>query len=51
MKRVNTIQMNVCNGQNTLRIPLTHVIQGSYVLHLKVGDRIFSKVIVKNNNR
>ena len=51
MKRVKTIQMNVCNGQNNLRIPLTDVIQGSYVLHLKVGDRIFSKVMVKNNNR
>ena len=47
MKRVVTYDMKVGIGQNTLRIPLTDVIQGSYVLHLKVGDRIFSKVIVK----
>ena len=47
MKRVATYDMKVGIGQNTLRIPLTDVIQGSYVLHLKVGDRIFSKVIVK----
>ena len=47
MKRIDTYNMNVKVGQNTLRIPLTDVIPGSYVLHLKVGNRIFSIVIVK----
>lgn len=48
MQRVFNKQFDVIEGENLIRIPMSSQIQGSYILHLKVGDRTFSKVIIKN---
>ena len=48
MQRMFNKQFDVIEGENLIRIPMSSQIQGSYILHLKVGDRTFSKVIIKN---
>ncbi|MDA8917844.1 LamG domain-containing protein [Flavobacteriaceae bacterium] len=47
MQRVYNRSIDVVLGENTLRIPMGENVQGSYVLHLNVGDRTFSKVVIK----
>jgi hypothetical protein len=47
MQRVYNHRFDVTLGENTLRIPMGENVQGSYVLHLNVGDRTFSKVVIK----
>lgn len=47
MQRVYNHRFDVTVGENTLRIPMVENVQGSYVLHLNVGDRTFSKVVIK----
>ena len=46
-QRVYSRRFDVAEGENNVRIPMSENIQGSYILHLNVGDRTFSKVIIK----
>ena len=47
MNRVLERNMDVMEGENQLQIPMQDLPQGSYVLHLTVGNRTFSKVLIK----
>ena len=40
-------QFDVNEGENSIRIPMEGQARGSYILHLKVSNRTFSKVVIK----
>ena len=47
MNRVLEQNLDVMEGENQIGIPMHDLPQGSYVLHLNVGNRTFSKVLIK----
>lgn len=47
MQKIFKSQFDVNEGENSIRIPMEGQAQGSYILHLKVSNRIFSKVVIK----
>mgnify|MGYP000495080492 CR=1 FL=1 len=47
MQKIFKSQFDVNEGENSIRIPMEGQARGSYILHLKVSNRTFSKVVIK----
>ena len=47
MKRVRQEDIAVQEGDNKLRIPMSSLRQGSYIIHLNVEGRVFTKLVIK----
>ncbi len=46
---MNKYHFSLYQGKNSIKIPVNHLVNGNYVVRIKIGDQVFIKKLIMNN--